>query len=444
MHNRNLGTALLLAVGLAACSADEILTVQPETVVDADVAITDAVSARSAVAGLYDALQGGGYYGVNYPAFADLSSDNAFHSGTFSTYATADRHQIVADNTTIAAIWSQIYRSIARANDLIERLPQADFVDAATRDQYLAEAYFIRALGYHNLVRVFGDVPLTIAPIRSADEAGSVIRSSSAQVYAQIVSDLAAAEQRSQDDASTTRVSLGAIRALRARVHLYRADYPAAELAANSVIAMGYRLAASYASLFSATGNATPEDIFRVAFSDQDANAISYYYMSKSAGGRRELAPTGNIRNAYEAGDVRKDASIAVDSRGRAYAIKFPSVVGTDHIHVIRFAEVLLIKAEAQARQGRIAEAILTLNPVRVRAGLAPISALAAALMTQQQVIDLILRERRLELAFEGDRWPDLIRTGLATSVENTTQTLYPIPQRERDVATGLTQNPGY
>jgi hypothetical protein len=123
-------------------------------------------------------------------------------------------------------------------------------------------------------------------------------------------------------------------------------------------------------------------------------------------------------------------------------------VTGTEHIHVIRLGEVILIKAEAQARLGRLGEAITTLNVLRVRAGVAPLVFGGATLSTQAQVIDAILKERRLELVFEGDRWPDLVRTGTAVTVMGLTgrefQTLYPIPQGERDVTTGLDQNPGY
>ncbi len=112
---------------------------------------------------------------------------------------------------------------------------------------------------------------------------------------------------------------------------------------------------------------------------------------------------------------------------------------------MIRFAEVLLIKAESEARQNKLGEALASLNPVRVRAGLA-LLVLGVDVVTQQDVIDAVLREWLLELAFEGDRWPDLVRTGRAVAVLGIEQfqALYPIPRAELDVAPNLVQNPGY
>jgi starch-binding outer membrane protein, SusD/RagB family len=452
MRPRHL-TSLSLLAAVTACSPDKVLDVKLETSVPAEVAINDPVGARAAVAGLYDALQDGSYYGETFYTWGDLSADNAQHSGTFSQYGDADRNALKADNSTVSGIWTAIYRSIARANVVIEALPNAAYLDANTRDQYLAEAYFVRALGHHNAVKLWADVPLITKVAAGPAEATSVTRSPVTEVYAAVLADLASAEQRSRDSKSTTKVSLGAIRALRTRVLLYQKSWAAAEAEANRVIAMGYRLATNYADLFDRAGAATPEDIFRVAFNAQDAGSVSRYYMSKSYGGRRELAPTNGFRAAYEAGDRRNAVTIQVDPSARAYVSKYPSVSGTEHIHVIRLAEILLVKAEAQARQGKLADALTTLTPIRVRAGLPALVLGSAGLTTQDQVVTAILRERRMELAFEGDRWPDLVRNGLAVSTLNIAafQQLYPIPQRDRDAATApggttssLTQNPGY
>ena len=453
MTLKQLASVAVAAFAVAACSSDNILDVTPKSSVPADVAIADPVGAAAAVAGMYDALQGGAYYGETFLTFGDLSSDNAQHAGTFSTYGQADRNALTSDNTSISGIWQAIYRSIARANVVIEKFPGVTFLDANSRDQYLAEAYFVRALGLHNAVKLWGDVPIITKVATSPAEAAQVPRKPVAEVYTQILADLAAAEQRVKVQTSPTTGSLGAIRALRARVYLYQKNWAGAEAEANRVATLGYRLATNYADLWTPDGAPTPEDIFKVAFSDQDAGSVSYYYMSKSFGGRRELAPTTAFRNSYEAGDRRSAVTIKLDPAGRAYVAKYPSVSGTENIPAIRYAEVLLIKAEAQARQGKLAEAIATVNPLRVRAGLAPLVPGAAGLVTSDQVIAAILKERRMELAFEGDRWPDLVRNGTAASVMGIPafQMLYPIPQRDRDAATApnstesiLSQNPGY
>ncbi|HLA64449.1 MAG TPA: RagB/SusD family nutrient uptake outer membrane protein, partial [Rhodothermales bacterium] len=110
-----------------------------------------------------------------------------------------------------------------------------------------------------------------------------------------------------------------------------------------------------------------------------------------------------------------------------------------------RFAEVVLTRAEALARQGRLAEAVVQYNRIRVRAGLAA-HVLGTDVTSEDEVLAAIWNERRLEFAFEGDRWPDLVRTGRVPTVMGipATAALYPIPQRELDIAPNMTQNPGY
>lgn len=443
MRLRYLVPASMLAVLAAGCSTDDLLQVDPAASVPAEQAIIDRVSARAAVLGMYDALQDGSYYGEQFLTISDLSSDNAIHTGTFTTYADADENALTAENSAIEGMWDAMYDAINRANNVILRLPSADFLDANESSQWQAEAHFIRALSYHNLVKNFGGVPLRLEPVKQPSDVASLSRASVSEVYAQVVSDLNRAQQLVKVNKASTQVSLGAIRALRARVLFYQANYAAAEAEANAVIAMGYALAPAYADLFAENGAPTSEDILRLVFNVQDANSISFYYLDRSRGGRRELGPSANIRSTYTTADLRRQWNIANATSTRFYVNKYRSATGTEHLHIIRLAEIILIKAESQARQGKLAEAIATLNPIRVRAGLAP---LVLGAMTQQQVIDAIVLERRLELAFEGDRWHDLNRLGITAQLMGIPayQTLYPIPQGERDVAEGLDQNPGY
>jgi starch-binding outer membrane protein, SusD/RagB family len=480
---RHLLPAAVLALAAAGCDTNEVLTVEPTTVVPASGAISDVVSARAAVSGLYDALQSGFYYGESFVNFVELSSDNAIHTGTFSTYAVADNYQNTAENSNIAGVWTALYRSIGRANAVIEALEEPSFVvSPEEQGQMLAEAYFIRALGHHNLTKLWGDVPLVLTTITDPDEASEVTRSSQAEVYTQILADLQAAEDNVTEEPSWTQITQGGIEALRARVLFYQGNYAGALAEANKVIAHGYALAPTYPELFDERGNATSEDIVRVRFVDSDAGSVSYYYMSKGLGGRREVGPSGTsapsaslpyggARYAYFFEDSVSGIDLTISQAGASprrawnlsnntsgssnYIAKFRSVVGTEHIHVIRFAEVLLIKAESQARLNDLAGATATLNIVRARAGL-PAKVLGTTNYTSQQnVIDAVIRERRLELFAEGDRWPDLIRLGLADNVASATcqatlgetcdfQQLYPVPASEREVAPNLSQNPGY
>jgi hypothetical protein len=157
------------------------------------------------------------------------------------------------------------------------------------------------------------------------------------------------------------------------------------------------------------------------------------------------LAPTSDIEAAFEVGDERLTWSIQEDSRRRVYASKIPTAVGDEDLHVIRFAEVILNKAEALARLGRLGEAVAEYNKVRARAGVRA-HVVGTDVTTAAEVLDAIWTERRRELAFEGDRWPDLVRTNRAATLLNIPvfRTVFPIPQNEIDVAPLLVQNPGY
>jgi hypothetical protein len=207
---------------------------------------------------------------------------------------------------------------------------------------------------------------------------------------------------------------------------------------------MNYILAPRFEDLFTDEGSYTPEDIFRVSFTAVEFNEVGYYYLFD---GRWEVAPTADLYSAYAASDRRRDITLGKDG-GDYEGVKIPTTIGAEDLHVIRYGEVVLTKAEALARLNRLPEAVAEYNRIRVRAGLTP-HVLGTDVTSQTDVLNAIWNERRLELALEGDRWPDLVRTGRAMSVlelpaNRAFQLLYPIPSRELIVSPGLTQNPGY
>jgi hypothetical protein len=448
---------LLLALsfaGLSACSS--VLDVPPTSSVPSETAIVDALGARAALAGAYQSLQSTGLYGEAIVNWTEVLTDNARFVGTFDDYADADAHLLRSDNVSVAAIWNAAYDAINRANELIQKVPAITDLAAAEKAEILGEARFIRALQYHNLVRMWGGVPLRLEPVKNAGEAGTITRASVAEVYASILADLAQAETEITAGGSQTReASLGAAYALEARVRLYLQDWAGAEAAAATVEGMGYTLAPRFSELFEETGGNTPEDIFRVAFTPTQSQSVSFYYLPKALGGRYELAPTIGASGIIAAFDPASGGNIAtynpVDERGiwsisragtRTYAAKFRNPGGDEDIHIIRLGEVILIRAEALAHLNRLPEAVDEYNQLRVRAGLLPDPTTG---LTQAGVLAAIARERRLELAFEGDRWPDLVRTGQAVVLGvPAQQTVLPIPQNDMDTAPGLTQNPGY
>ena len=439
------GALALFAV--TACS--DILDVQPTTQVPADQAIVDARSANAAASGMYDDLQSTSYYGGDFMIFMDLSGPDVIHTGTFTNYADADDNNLTSDTGDVQGFWGAAYSAIGRANTLLEKLPGVASLSTAERNRLTGEAHFIRALAYHDLVRVFGEqsptgmgVPIRLVPPKSIEETFVVRRATVAQVYAQINADLDAAEPLLAGLTKKQRATQTAVRALRARVKLYQRDWAGALAAARSVVTTpGLTLATRFQDLFTPDAADTPENIFQLTFSAADASNLGYYYIMKPLGGRREIAPSAGFSNSFEAGDLRRDVTTKPRNSTSFYGAKFPSTAGNDDVHLIRLAEVILIKAEAHAELGQLDSATVEVNKIRTRAGLAPVATFPDVATARAE----IMKQRRYELALEGHRWPDLVRTGAAAAAFGT-QALYPIPQREIDVtAPGeLKQNPGY
>ena len=429
----------------AVIGCDSILDTDPVDRIPLDQAITNGVSARSALVGAYDALQSLSYYGRNFLVLSDLASDNADHQGTLTALGDVDRNELRADNTTVAGVWGAIYAGIARVNLILQRVPTVPGLDDEARNQILGEAHFLRALHYHNLVKYWDSVPMPLQPVSSPDEAAGYTRASVEAIYTQIINDLEEAAELMDPDVTTKlTASPGAVDALMSRVLLYKGDWTGTIDAANRVYARGYTLATTYPSLFTSDGTPTTEDIFRVHFTAQEYNELGYYYRFS---GRWETAPTANLFNAYEASDARKAYSVRL-SGGDYESRKFPTTIGAEDLHVIRLAEVILNKAEAHARLMQLDLAVTEYNKIRARVGLTP-HVLGVHVTTQQDVLAAIWKERRLELALEGDRFAELYRTGQGAAVlglapDRVYQLRYPIPASERTVAPGLSQNPGY
>ncbi len=440
MRNNILYIFLTLSIAFTSC--EDVLQVSPRDAVDASQLITNANSAGVAINGMYDQLQDDDIFGLHYMMMPDLLSDNMLHSGTFTSYREMDDNDMLAGNVDVGTTWDEMYEAIYRANLIIDLLPNVDDPALASlKAGYIGEAKFVRAITYFHLVRLFGDLPLITTPTKDLASV-DIARSSESDVIAQIISDLTDAVAGLADGGSVTRASKGAANAFLAKVQLWKGDHAAALAAANAVT--GYSLESDYASLY-ATGGGGSEAIFRVEFNTVDANSISFWYWDKPAG-RHEFAPTDDLMNAYETGDLRQAASYttATGGGGTHYVTKYNDfATGTDKPYGIRYADVLLLKAEAAARGGDYATATTAINEVRTRAGLADITLDASNFETA------ILQERRVELAFEGDRWFDLRRTGKVTDYLTAQgrvadKQLLPIPQSEMDTNPSMTQNTSY
>lgn len=454
-------SALLVActLGLGACS--DLLDTNPPDSAPEDLAIVTPAGARVALAGAYAAMQNGFYYGGTMTHFGDLYSDNATHTGTFTSYQEASQHDFFADNSDVTGMWNNIYNAIKRTNTLIAKVPNVTGFGAGEQEQILGEAHFLRALHYHNLVKYFGGVPMRLTPITDPRQIDPLPRASVAEVYTQIHADLTEALNLMTNVTAPTRhATLGAAHALQARVYLYEGNYAQALAEARQVDGLGYSLAENYADLFNSDAVNTPEDIFTLTFTSNlsQASLLGYYWLSDAldvGAGRYELAPTQDLIDAYDttSADSRLAWNIAPDPsgdgyvEGAAYGTKFPTPQGAEDFHVIRYAEVVLIKAEAFARTGALDSAVATYNLIRARAGLAP-HVLGVNVTNLAQVLAAIDHERRLELAEEGDRFPDLTRDPTRAiallGLTGPNRLLFPIPQAEIDVAPEVVQNPGY
>jgi len=437
---------LLLSAG-----CDNVLSTSPQSSIPADQIIVDSKSALGALTGAYDGLQSSSYYGLDIQLLGDLPADNSTWVGTYQFLGNIENNQIAPDNPEVTDMWTAIYEQIDRDNVIINRVPQVAAIDEDTRNEVMGQAYFLRALGYSNLVKFWGAVPMPLKPVQTADEAATYTRAPVLDVYAQILKDLDSAAVMITNKSDTRRATKMAVNALRSRVLFYRAsvaganaaaDYQAALDAANVVLAGRDQLTVPFQDLFTAEGANTDEDIFRVSFTAAEYNNLGYYWLYD---GRQEMMPTDDLYEAFDPADLRLPATIFNDD-GDLDAVKWPTTVGAEDPHVIRLAELVLIKAEVLARQGKLAEAVAEYNKVRERAGLSD-HVLGVDVTTQQQVFDEIIHQRRLEFAFEGDRWPDLVRLGLAPTVKQLDKpgyVLFPIPLREMTTTPGLTQNPGY
>jgi hypothetical protein len=441
----SLAFAVVLSGSLTACNS--LLDENPPDEIPTETSIIDARGARAALAGAYAGLRGGEefYYGAEFNTFGDLSADNVASVGISSSFDLVDRNQLRANNAPVSGVWEDIYDALNRVNIILEKVPPLADLDDTEKNQILGEAHALRALNLHNLTKFWGDVPMPLVSPKSVDEASQITRTPAADVYTQIRADLEQAEALVTETGPATRVTTGFVDALQARVALYEADYGTAVANADEVLAQGYTLAPDFTSLFDAEGTDTPEDILKIIFTAEQFMWLGYYYTSSDLGGDGSVGPSQRLIDLFDPADLRGIWSISGDTEGEASGLKFPTTIGAEDFHVIRLAEVLLIKAEALARQNDLVGAVDAYNPLRERAGL-PTHTLGVDVTTQDDVLAAIDLERQFELAFEGDRWPDLVRTGRAVEVLGIPefQTLYPIPQIEMDVAPGMTQNPGY
>lgn len=435
---------IILLTGLFGFSACNILDVEPLEKITTEQAYKNKAGIEKGVLGSYSQLQSLSYYGRTYLIFSDLQADNLTHpaDATASDYAEVDNNAVLPENSAIDGIWASIYSAINTANVVIDKIPGIKDMTDSEKEKALGELYFLRALNHFNLMNYFGDIPIKTKPTVGTDSLNAK-RDNISAVYAQIISDLTYAENHLDASSSTkNRTTKYSATALLARVYLYKKDYENAFKKADDVIKNGgYNVLINYADVF-ADDNNNNEVIFSVSFDNYNRNRIAEYNYPKTLNGRYEVKPDASLVSAFENGDSRLNASIAY-SGANAYAVKYNDLsLGDKDVIVLRLAEMYLIRAEAEAHKTNpnLTNIKSDINTIRHRAGLGDTDA-----STITELLLAIEKERRVEFAFEGHRWFDLVRTGrtgaVLPNVTKASQLLFPIPISEINTNSNMTQN---
>jgi hypothetical protein len=459
---KSISIILISCVGLLSCKKS-FLTLVPQSQATDVAYYKTTADIGNAVTAAYASLQGM-YYGT----FVDMMEargdnvENLNPGANAGTEYNIDQFLAKSDNTDIKSTWTILYNGISRCNNTIVHLSVV--TDPKLKAQYEGELRFLRALHYFNIVRLWGPAPLELAPI-TADDAKAQGRNSVQDLYNAIETDLTNAinllPATYTNSADLGRATQGAAKALLGKVYLTEAKYPAAVNVLKDLVsasnAYGYKLLPNVASVFDVNNKMNAEIIFAVR------------YNKTIAGQGHGLAPYFNqpgldpkLISSYSAGDARADLlnTVTLDANDKPVKKYYDTfdpnnkTLGNDFI-VLRYADVLLMYAEALNETSYSADAFTYLNAVRARAGAAVY--ISTTIPDQSTFRTAVLNERRLELPLELHRWFDLIRTNTAIAAMKNSgltpitiqayQYLYPIPQSEIDISSnksGFTQNPGY
>ena len=444
---------------------------------------------QKALIGAYDPLQST-YLNV---LLGEIASDNTIAGGESATdvpgIQEVDKMEHTDVNAQLRDIWRWMYGGVTRTNYIMEFKDKTDFPG---KDGVIAQTRFLRAYYYFELVKWFGDVPLIVDKRIVLGEENSIDRAPKEDVYALIEADLIfAADNLPAVQPEIGRVTKGAAQALLGKVYLYQDKFTEAAQVLDAVIAGPYDLVTDYNSIFEKEGENNIESVFEVQYIDEEGagfgclqcsegnvavgfNGIRGYRGPVFETGFSFNLPTEEAYNAYEAGDIRRDVAILdivawAAQTGASYSIGYEdghtgyynrkyiarqdngennqdaNLTNPNNYRAIRFADVLLMAAEAHNRKNppNDAQAQIYLNRVRNRAQLGDVT------LTGTALTEAIYQERRVELMGEGHRFFDLVRTGRAAQVIDgftaNKNEVFPIPLIEIQLAGDRwEQNEGY
>ncbi|MDX1906249.1 MAG: RagB/SusD family nutrient uptake outer membrane protein [Bacteroidia bacterium] len=489
----------LLALPLTGC--DGFLEKEPLTSVTTANFYQTEEDALRALTAAYATLQ---FDGQLAPAghfrwfWGDIVSDDADKGGSgpndVAALARLEAFEGRPANELLTSEWRADYDGIYYANVVLEYVPAID-MDPFLRARILGEAQFIRAYMYYQLVTVFGGVPLVTRTLSPSED--QIPRATEAEIWAQIETDLLTAipELPLKTEYAATdlgRITKGAAQGLLLKAYVWQQKWSDAVAVAAELTSSGqYSLASSYRDIFTLAGENGPESVFEIQYMNrsngdwgrfEEGTLTNVFQRARGDfGGYGFNLPTQDLVDEFEPGDPRLGFTVfkegdAMGDRGiftpdktgyphPYYARKYfisraeeaptgdANVNGPSNDRVIRYADVLLLYAEAAYHTGNEGLARSLVNQVRARARGTSTTALPNITASGPALLDAIYHERRVELAMEGHRFFDLVRTGRAGSVMRAlgfnfvdgVHEKFPIPEQEIQLSNGtITQNPGY
>ena len=412
---------------------------------------------EAALIGVYDAFGGktenfyNEYYQWDMLNFQETRADNNYAGGDVPELFAVDLLNIVATNSRLDWHWGALYSAIGKANNVLERAPLVEDEDfrASRMGEVMGEAYFLRAYHYYHLVTLWSGVPLVLKTTTSIEpEELYIPRSTSEQVYAQILEDLDQAISLLPDEFGSVaetkaRATSGAANALAAKASLQKPN-PNYQAALDYILALesssaDYRLLGDYNHLFDGNHENNAESIFEMQFVGGTEGSLRPQLLLPPSlsgdGWRKFMTPSQDLINAYQAAgdDIRLNASVVFEAvpwideywgnqlnSSVPFVYKWKTAGGwasDNNNYLIRYGDIVLLKAEALNGLDRLNDAAAEVNRIRNRVDLGDLT--PAEQSSQAVLKQVILDERRLELAFEGERWNDLIRNDAAVSTMN-------------------------
>jgi tetratricopeptide (TPR) repeat protein len=468
----------VIVLFLGGCDDDFLEKTPPDRLLEEGF-INSEERVELAVNGVYQQLQVSDLYGDYLPKFLGVPSGEILLSNTQPL--ALNNFSFDASDTYMLNIYAALYQGIKRANTVINEAPAVE-MDEALKGRYIAEAKFLRAFYYWHLTNMWGDVILITETVDNPDEV-LIPKSPQSEIYAFIVKDLQEAIPSlpvSYGPSDVGRITIGAAKAMLGKVYLYMEDYQQAEAILSEVIDSGtYELMDEFDQVWNPNFENNRESLFEVQFADIGGPGTSTRNQSHLPGvngGTGSHVPTQRMVDAFEDNDPRlgysifrsgdifapdlTTASINLDTyvptwsatgynvRKGMVPIRYLEGAGTNY-PLIRFADVLLMYAEAANELGLIDEARNAVNRVRQRPSVNMPELTAAETGTKESMFAAIVQEREVELAFENHRFSDLRRWGLADDVLGPIGYLpkhryFPLPQLEVDINPQLVQSPGW